>query len=337
MEKWTEALQRAGLNLASGQQVMDFGDPASERLAVLDQDVISDLSQFGLIEAGGGEAQKFLQGQFTNDVRKVDGGHAQLNAWCSAKGRVLVNFWLFQRGGKYYLMLPADSVERVLKRLRMYVLRSDVQLRDASAELGRMGLSGPRAESLLRERLGQAPAEIYACAETENLTVFRVPGPLPRFVLIGEGRALMGQWAGLAAEAKPVGLPAWNLLDILAGLPWIGTALAEEFVPQMLNLQALDGVSFNKGCYPGQEIVARSQYLGSVKRRLYLARCTGETCPRTGATLPTIGGEEAGQVVAAQPHPQGGCLLLAVLRIEMAEQCGLAFSALPYQAALEAK
>jgi len=186
--------------------------------------------------------------------------------------------------------------------------------------------------------LDNAPTEVYGCTEGDGLTVIRVPGIHPRFVLIGENRALLGRWAGLAAEARPVGLSAWELLDIQAGLPWIGTPLAEAFVPQMLNLQALGGVSFNKGCYPGQEVVARSQYLGSVKRRLYLARCSGgAVCPQPGDMLPTIGGEEAGQVVAAQPHPAGCCALLAVLRNECVEQCGLTLHPLPYQAALEDK
>ncbi len=346
LEKWSEALGNAGVKLDREHRIMDFGDPEAECRAALDGNVISDLSHFGVIEVGGGDAEKFLQGQFTNDLRQVTPERGQLSAWCSAKGRVMVDFGLFRRGENYCLLLPADLVDSVLKRLRLYVLRAEVKLADLSDQLARMGLAGPEAPRLLREHLGLAPPEdAWGSSQADGeTTVLRLPGPVPRFVLLARPETLMGHWAGLAAEARPAGMAAWGLLDVLAGLPWIDHALAEEYIPQMLNFPALGGVSFTKGCYTGQEVVARSQYLGSVKRRLYLAKTAAGECPPTNAEIRGSGdGEEAaGKVVNAWPHPDGGCRLLAVLRIAAAEAGGLSLTGsaldlleLPYQAALE--
>jgi folate-binding protein YgfZ len=319
-EKWTAALQSAGLNLDKDSVILHFGKPEEEKRLAVEAAVMADLTQFGLIRISGADAQKFLQSQFTNDVKQASASQAQLSAWCSAKGRVIATFILYRRDGDFMLLLPAASVAGVMARLQRYVLRADVQLHDAGKDLARMGVSGEHAGQWLEAYLGQPPpAEMYGCLAAEKHTVLRIPGTKPRFVVIGEQRAVMECWLALFGDAKPAGAAAWELLDILAGMPWLAPTLGEEFIPQMLNLEKIGGVSFTKGCYPGQEIVARSQYLGEVKRRMARARVTTTECPSPGSVLLTGDGQAAGTVIAGQCDPQGECVLLVVLNLNAGE------------------
>jgi folate-binding protein YgfZ len=316
--EWQSFLASKGARVADGR-VTDFGDAAGERRA-LNGDVIADLSQFGLIAASGQDTAEFLQGQVTNDVRRVDDEHSQLNSYCTPKGRILATFRVFHRDGTYYLRVPAERLGFVLRRLRMYVLRSQVVLEDVSDQVARFGLAGPNAERLLNDALGSTlPGEADGVHQAGDITVLRVPGG--RFECHGTSAALADLWTRLAAKARPVGADAWMLTEIRAGVPHVLDATSEAFVPQMLNLHAIDGVSFRKGCYTGQEVVARMQYLGKLKRRMYLAHVDG-ACPNPGDELFAAAlesGQGTGKVVNAQPAPDGGCDLLAVVLIQAVE------------------
>lgn len=316
--EWQSFLVANGAHLADGQ-VLHFGDATAEREAITG-DVLADLSHFGLIAASGNDAAQFLQGQVTNDVRQVNGSNSQLNSYCTPKGRILATFRLFQRASVYYLSMPAERVPFVLKRLRMYVLRSQVQLEDAGDAMVRFGIAGPHAASLLEDALGkQVPQEDDAVLQTDELSVIRTRGA--RFECHGDPAALAALWRKLAAHARPVGRDAWMLTEIRAGIPHVVDATAEAFVPQMLNLHAINGVSFRKGCYTGQEVVARMQYLGKLKRRMFLAHVDG-ACPAPGEELfaeEVESGQGTGKVVNAQPAPGGGCDLLAVVLIDVVE------------------
>lgn len=283
--------------------------------------VLCDLSAQGLIAVSGADAVSFLQGQFTNDVRQVTPDHSQLSAYCSPKGRMLASFRLFWHGDAYYLRLPAERVEFVLKRLRMYVLRAQVTLARADDTLAALGLAGPQAAALLTEVLGIAPDAVDSAAEAQGVTVLRVPGVQARFELYGEPAALIPVWDALAAQATPTAADGWRLLDILAGVPNVREATAEAFVPQMTNLELLNGISFTKGCYTGQEIVARTHYLGKIKRRMYLARIEASEPPAMGAELyaPAAGGQAVGKLVDSIAHPDGGYAALAVLVMDYAQ------------------
>ncbi len=303
-----------------------FGNPESEKTAALQGHVLCDLSHYGLIRASGIEAESFLQNQFCNDVRRLGPARSQLNGYCTPKGRVLALFRLFQQGDDYLLRLPREILEPILKRLRMFVLMSKVTLEDDSDTWISMGYSGPEAEQRLTDILGGAPAAIDECLHTKTLSVIRVRGPHPRFEIHGNETAVRGLWGTLSAQARPAGGAAWTLLDIHAGLPEILAATQEAFVPQMLNLQALDALSFHKGCYPGQEIVARMHYLGKLKRRMYRAHADTDDCPQPGDNLFTANAESAqsaGKVVQAQTSPTGGVDLLAVIEIASMEQSSL--------------
>lgn len=341
--EWKTFLANAGAEFDAGGKVLSFGNPEREREVALSGNVFADLSHHSLVAVHGEDAREFLQNQFSNDLRKVDYGHSLLNAYCSPKGRMLANFRVFQHGDTLYLRMPSAMVEATVKRLRMYVLRSRVTFEDTVDTFVAIGLSGPGAEDELARTTGLAvPGEIDAVIHNDHLLIIRVPGIHPRFELYAGFDAACKVWNALNVDCAPIGASAWNLLEIQAGLPTVYPETAEAFVPQMANMQLVDGVSFKKGCYPGQEVVARMQYLGKLKRRMYLARAQSSAAPVIGQDLFDAGGDEQsiGKVVDAEPHPDGGYALLAVVQIVSAEQGdvrlgtrdgpALAYQALPY-------
>ena len=279
---------------------------------------LNDLSHFGLIRIGGADSRTFLQGQLTNDTKRISADTAQLSSYCSPKGRMLGSIWIFQRGDELYLQLPKERLDAIAKRLRMFVLNAQVTIDDVSDAFVRFGLSGECAASLLPF----APTAPKAMETRDDITIVRLPGDRPRFEVIGSPEKLAPLWSACAEQATQVGPAFWSLMDIRAGVPNVFEDTVEAFVPQMANMQLLDGISFTKGCYTGQEIVARMQYLGKLKRRMYRARIDGETPPAPGTEIysnSSDSGQGAGRVVDAAPSPDGGIEALVVLQISSAE------------------
>lgn len=320
--EWSKVLLEAGAEL-EGERVLDYGNRERERSVALTGDVLCDLSHQGLIGAYGPETADFLQGQLTVNVPALDTGHSHLGAFCNAKGRMLADFRIFRRGETWFLRLPREQVQPTLKRLSLFLLRAKVTLEDADDALVRFGLSGAHAAQRLAEALGApVPEAVDDVVHHQGVTLIRVQGVHPRFEIYGELEALTRLWEALNVRAAPVGAAQWALLDILAGVPQIHPENTEAFVPQMTNLQLLGGVSFNKGCYQGQEVVARMHYLGRLKRRMYRLHLPLEIPPAPGTALfdPQVEAEQpVGRIVQAQPHPDGGVEALAVLQIASAE------------------
>jgi folate-binding protein YgfZ len=252
---------------------------------------------------------------------------------------MLANFLVIRRADDLLIMLPEALRASIQKRLGMFILRAKVKARDAGDEWVRLGMSGPGAGDLLRDTLGLAPgADILAVAHADDAFAIRLGEA--RFDLFTRPERAAEVWVQLAARARPVGAPAWDGLLVLAGIPTVLPATQEQFVPQMANMDALFGISFNKGCYPGQEVVARSQYLGQVKRRLYLAHVDADAAPGADLYTPALPGQSCGMVANVAPAPEGGCDVLAVVRIEgiqaddvrlgSADGPRLSFKPLPY-------
>jgi folate-binding protein YgfZ len=339
LTSWQDFLTHNGAVLDNGK-VAHFDDQEQELLAASNDTVLADLSHLGLIKATGEDTQTFLQGQFTNDVRKLSPTLAQLSGWCSPKGRLLATFLLWQTGGNYYVQLPLELQPAIQKRLTMFVMRSKVILSDVSKDMPRFGVAGKNAESILATQLGALPQVDFGVANADGILVIRLPGA--RFEIIASVEKSQALWSTLAKNTKPVGSDAWQWLEVRAAVPIITQATQEQFVPQMVNLEAIGGVSFQKGCYPGQEIVARTQYLGKLKRRMYLAHLDNALPPQAGDELysPEMDGQACGMLVNAQAAPAGGYDVLAVMQIGSAEANDihlkaldgpkLALEALPY-------
>jgi folate-binding protein YgfZ len=175
----------------------------------------------------------------------------------------------------------------------------------------RLGLSATGGTEALTAAMG--------ALATNGYTLVRLPGERSRYLILAEPTAATALWQTLRATVKPVGAAAWTLLDVLAGIPSLAPAASDAFLPQMLNLEALGGLSFNKGCYPGQEIIARLQYRGELKRRLYLGRAPESELPQAGEALYQAGGASetprVGELISAAKHPDGGIAFLAVVDV----------------------
>lgn len=321
-ESWNAFLEKAGARVEN-DRVECFSDIGEEAKAATESDIIADLSHFSVVRVTGDDAQGFLHNQFTNDVRRVSGEQSELNSYCTAKGRMLSVFRLFRLAdGAYALRMPQEVSEGFLKKLRMFVLMSKVEIEDASDSLMRFGVSGPHVSDALQGLVGTIPDAVNGVVHAGDITIMRIPGPHPRFEIYGPEAEMARLWTGLAEVAKPVGHDAWALLDIHAAIPTVYEGTVEAFVPQMANMQLVEGVSFKKGCYPGQEIVARMQYLGNLKRRMYRAHIDTAERPFPGDALFSVhskSGQGTGKVVDARPSPEGGYELLAVVQIDCAE------------------
>ncbi|MGE5466670.1 MAG: YgfZ/GcvT domain-containing protein [Ignavibacteria bacterium] len=334
-QDWTDFL--AGAGAKNGGE--DFGDARGEAQAAATGTVVAPLTDFGLIRATGEDKAPFLHNLLTNDVRNLAPDAVRFAGLCTAKGRLIASFNLWHDGDGLMLMLSSDILPGILKKLSMYVLRSKVKLTDASDERVLIGLAGPAAEAALLELGASVPFPLQV-VPFEHGQALRLDER--RLVLSVDAAAAPAVWAKLAAKARPVGKAAWRWLEIAAGQPRIVAATQEAFVPQMANFEtpAVGGVSFTKGCYPGQEIVARAQYLGKVKRRMYRAHLDSEIVPGTHVFAPETGDQHCGDIALSAPSPEGGYDALVVVQASCAEAgqvhvgapAGpqLKFGALPY-------
>jgi tRNA-modifying protein YgfZ len=313
MSAWTDFLSAQGASF-DGAAVTGFGDPAAELSAARGAAVLCDLGPLSSLAVEGRDAATFLQGQLTNDVEALAVGASQFSAWCSPKGRALANF-LVRRTAEdgFELLLPGSLAESLRKRLAMFVLRSRVTITDVSGTTVRLGVGGPAASRCLAAAFGGQP-QLHRSMAIDGATLIELSRE--RFIVFVASERAPSLWAQLA-EARPAGFPSWQWLTVRAGEPVITPPTQDQFVPQMLNLDALDGISFRKGCYTGQEIVARMQYLGRLKERLALAHVDGPS-PREGTRLfaAPFGDQPCGTVVNAAAAPGGGADLLAVAQTE---------------------
>lgn len=282
--------------------------------------VICDLSHLGLLQIDGADAFNFLQGQVTNDIKQLNGSAAHYTGYCNPKGRMLALFLAFAYQDQIYLQMPKELVEAVAKRLKMYVMRSKVVIQDISDRMIRIGLSGPKAEELLGTLFSKVPQNDYELVSLENTRLLKLPSQHGRFEIFTDINQAQSIWASLATDVTIADTNHWEWLEIQAGIPDVVTATQEEFVPQMLNLDLIGGINFKKGCYTGQEIVARTHYLGSIKRRTYLAHLDHSSQPKAGDNVLNAANETVGKVVRSAAAPNGsGYDLLAEIRCESIE------------------
>ncbi len=275
------------------------------------------LTEWGLLRAQGAEAAQFLHGQLTQDMLHLNTGAARLAGYCSAKGRLLATLVVWRRGaeaGGDELMLAcsADLLPGTLKRLSMYVLRSKCKISDASAQWPLWGAVGAAAQQLLDPQRSLAVWGHSAhtggaeAGDTVRLPDALVDGlPVPRY---------------LVAAAQPPALPPitedhWRWLEVHSGVVRVQAATQEQFVPQMVNLELVGGVNFQKGCYPGQEVVARSQYRGTLKRRAYVLQGTQALVPGQEVYSSLDPGQPAGMVALAGTSSGGEYAALAELKM----------------------
>lgn len=268
------------------------------------------LDDWGLIRANGTDAASFLHSQLTNDVANLDTTQARLAGYCSPKGRLLASFVVWRdAAGDILLACSADVLPATLKRLRMFVLRAKCTLSDASAELPLYGLVGARAGAWLGDAAPDALA--WSRHERAGLTAIALPEAA------GCTRVLCASTT--VPDMPALSADAWRWLEVRSAIARIEAATVEQFVPQMLNYELIGGVDFQKGCYPGQEIVARSQYRGSIKRRSLLFEVDGEARAGQEIFQRDEPAQPAGMIVNAAPQPAGfAARSLALVEVRLA-------------------
>ncbi|OOZ42510.1 CAF17-like 4Fe-4S cluster assembly/insertion protein YgfZ, partial [Solemya elarraichensis gill symbiont] len=280
---------------------------------------LHELKHLAILVVEGEDREIFLQGQLTNDVRDVTNGESQLTGICTPKGRMLANMRMFPGDSRYYLALAKELAEAIQKRLGMFILRSQVTISSGDDDYALLGVSG-EAAGLLPEAAQLTEADQAVLAD-DGCTLVLVAGDTPRYMIIGPAAAIEARRDSLQGFAETADDAAWKLDDIRAGLPLVQEQTVEAFVPQMTNMGLVNGISFTKGCYTGQEVVARMQYLGKLKRRMYRVEIDGD-CPAPGTDLYASGsqsGQGAGKIVMSAPATDNKCEALIVTEVSSAE------------------
>lgn len=271
---------------------------------------VAPVSVSGFLDIDGPDAASFLQGQTTCDIRQITLEQSSIGAFCNAQGRVIAIFRIWRKESGYRLQLPSELLPALQQRLQRYVMRSAVSIQE-NRDIGVFGLA-PGASRIPLPLPGEANA---VCCE-DNLTVIRIPSAIERFLVLGPSSKIKEEWLGLVQkhDSKEYSESWWQRLDVQDGLPSITQATSEAFLPQMLNLDLAGGLSFDKGCYTGQEVIARAHYRGTVKRRLYRAIAATPSALMPGDLL--MDDDEAiAQIVMTVPTNEGQSLL-AVARCD---------------------
>lgn len=255
------------------------------------------LPDWQALQVAGDEAESFLQNLLTNDIKAAQPGQVQLNGFCQAKGRLLAVFWLLRRTDDFVIILPADQSAFLAQRLNMFKLRSKVAITELS-DYTLLALPETRYCPNVSSRIDENSAIALIPAAELDATLAQL------------------QQAGLNQQASH----CWQQTLVRAGYPMIFAVTRERFTAQQVNLDLAGGVSFRKGCYPGQEVVARLHYLGEAKRRLFIGEVSTRDLPAAGTDINNLEGEVAGQLVQACPLDEARSLIQLTLKLTMADQ-----------------
>jgi folate-binding protein YgfZ len=273
----------------------------------------SELRSAGLIAVRGPDAASFLHAQLTSDVAGLPALRTQYSGYCTPKGRVLATFLLWRTDDELTLQLPETLRADLQAKLSRYVLRSRVQVVSATGALRVYGLWGNEAPDVLRDIVGDIPASTHELVSAGGTRVARVPGG--RFIVAAPAQKAEALRNALTTRLPEAPESVWCQLEIEAGIPLVVRETQDHYVPQMLNFDLIGAVSYTKGCYPGQEIVARMHYLGRLKQRMYRIHVPGPGVPAPGDALcsAAFGDQASGGVLYAAPSG-GGYDALAVVQ-----------------------
>jgi hypothetical protein len=260
---------------------------------------ITPLPGLGALDIQGPDAEKFLQGQLSCDLAAVSLSNACRGTHCTPKGRAIADFLLTKPADHHYrCLLPVSSLPLLQQSLAKYIVFSKAELMDNSEQWAIFGLAGAASEALITEYFGVTPTQALQQLAHDGALCMRLEGSLPRFQLCMPRIAAAGFWQSACQQLQPAHSATWELLNIKSGIASIDAATSELFIPQMLNYDKLGAVSFSKGCYTGQEVIARAHYRGAVKRRMQRFSTSAGQCPDPGSPV-FRDGSNSGTVVSA--------------------------------------
>lgn len=282
---------------------------------MLSDNIVTDLSYLAVIKVSGDDAESFLNGQFTSNIEKISEHQLQFSAWCNPKGQVKTTFYIYRHADNFYILLPEELKVSFLKQLNMYILRADVQLTDQSDSLTRLGLCLEKSDMEQTDILNRLPDNLavlpLASTETE------LSSRQSRYIVVTDIEQEKSIRDTLTEQLVDTDSSVWKGLDIKTGVPWLTEKTTEKFLPQMLNLDLMEALDYQKGCYPGQEIIARLHYRGELKRNLYLTTCTSKetpdkVTPGPGASIVSSENKTVGTVIQAQTDVETTYLLAVI-------------------------
>ncbi|SFT65624.1 YgfZ/GcvT domain-containing protein [Halomonas saccharevitans] len=308
MKDWIAA---TGGRQEAGHRVT-FETPAAPRVA-LDTTVMTPLAHLGVLDVEGADAERFLQGQTSAQLSLADGGFAPLTCFCTPKGRVLANAQLMRIAPAHFrLIMHASLVPSLAEHLAKFAAfyKAELRVRD---DLALLGLIGREAPALAEVRFDAAAPRPWHQAGDEAVQLLAHPGPRPRLLVCLPAERVEEDWQRLKEHATPVDNAVWRLQDIQAGLAWLNAEQRDTYLPQMINWEALGGISFKKGCYTGQEVVARAHFRGQVKKRLVRAQLDGGLLPEPGSAIEDANDKRLGEVLGAELDAYGEAEVLAVM------------------------
>ncbi len=313
-ESWTNTLQKLGARFDAGQIVGYSSLPMADDHEA--RNGVCDLSHYGVLKISGDDASNFLHGQFTNDVLALEAGQAQSNGWCSPKGRLLAVFTLWRSAQAYYLLLPRALLAATQKRLRMFVLRSMVIVEDESDLTIRFGLVRCEPTEAADAIGGLTALPKGVVSVHPSGTAVRISST--RTLMLSNAAAADTLWRELTANSTPLVANAWDLATIREGIIEIYPETQDTYVPQMANFELVDGVNFKKGCYPGQEIVARTQYRGILKRRMARVQIVREALVPAGTPVysPNFPDQAVGSIAMSAKAEHGRIEALVIAQRE---------------------
>jgi folate-binding protein YgfZ len=318
--QWLDFLAAQNAQFDEAGKIATFGQPELERFLIKNGPVLTSLTHQALLKVTGSEVDAFLQGQLSNDLKNVTDSKAQLSAYSDPQGQVLALFLIFKYQGDLYLNFDGALKEPILKRLRMFVLRADVQFTDVSDSLIQIGFAGEFGDLDIQRRLSTKVKDVYETDYIDidgmrDICVVKVPGPYHRYALFGPAEQMMEAWKSLRSNADVTNSYDWNLLNITAGVPEVNANTTGKFVAQFLNLDKLDAINFKKGCFPGQEIIARMHYRGKVTKRMIRIRFEESLNLTAGETLILKDSNEKSHklaVISSNPNIFNGTICLAI-------------------------
>lgn len=324
---WLDFLKSQGAQFDDNDKITSFGQAELERFLIKHGPVVTSLTHQALLKVSGSEAKDFLQAQLTSDINEVTENKAQFSAYCDPKGNVLANFLVFIYKDCYYLSFDGSLSESISKRLSMFVLRSDVKIEEVSHELIHVGFAGEFGDLDVQRRLETKVKDVFetgmiALEELKDILVIKVPGPYHKYSLFGPAATMIEAWKNIRTNADVTNNYDWKLLDISAGVPTVTTETAGQFTAQFFNLDKFDAINFKKGCFPGQEIIARIHYRGKVTKRMLRVHADELLELNAGDNLVLKDENDKSfkfTVVSANPDVLNGTLCLAISTIKSLE------------------
>ncbi|MFZ6742511.1 YgfZ/GcvT domain-containing protein [Undibacterium sp. JH2W] len=312
---WEDFLSNQGASL---EDLSTSGFVPHWQSDALQTGFIAPLTDLGLIRVTGEDAASFLHNQLSNDVEHLGASELHRAAYCTPKGRMLASFVYWRDGQDIILQLSKTIQATVQKRLQMFVLRAKAKLHDINAEYVVLGLGGTAASAALQEWFPELPSKVDKKLSNEYGSLLRMvdANDAPRYQWIVPLEIAQQAWPKLSTELKAVNTSAWRVTEIQAGIAIVIASTQEKFVPQMINFELIGGVNFKKGCYPGQEIVARSQYLGKLKRRMAIALVHAKNVAAGTEVFNSDDvSQPCGMIVNAEQHQEDSSLVLIEMKL----------------------